>query len=178
MPFFPSLPKNAHISHALSIERDWIKPLMVLTDHVMRGPSPLTPGQRELIAAYVSKLNGCEFCFGGHVAAAEKLGIERAVVESLVDDVDSMAVEENLKPILRFVRILTLAPTRLSQADADAVFDAGWDERALNHAIQVAGLFAYFNRIVEGHGIEGDPATYQERAEAMASKGYAKRYES
>lgn len=178
MPFFPSLPKNAHISHALAIERDWIKPLMVVTENVMRGPSPLTPGQRELIAAYVSKLNGCEFCFGGHVATAEKLGIDKAVIASLVGDVDAIAVEDSFKPILRYVRTLTLTPTRLSQADADAVFKAGWDERALSHAIHVAGLFAYFNRIVEGHGVEGDPAKYRERAEAMATQGYVKRYES
>lgn len=31
------------------------------TQEVMRGPSPLSPGLRELIAAYTSKLNDCEF---------------------------------------------------------------------------------------------------------------------
>jgi len=31
------------------------------THGVMRGPSPLSPGLRELIAAYTSKLNHCPF---------------------------------------------------------------------------------------------------------------------
>ena len=31
------------------------------THDVMRGPSPLSPGLRELIAAYTSKLNHCPF---------------------------------------------------------------------------------------------------------------------
>ncbi len=31
------------------------------TQEVMRGPSPLTPGQRELIAAFTSNLNHCLF---------------------------------------------------------------------------------------------------------------------
>ncbi|MGH7663793.1 MAG: peroxidase [Gemmatimonadaceae bacterium] len=31
------------------------------TQDVMRGPSPLSPGQRELIAALTSKLNDCLF---------------------------------------------------------------------------------------------------------------------
>lgn len=31
------------------------------TEAVMRGPSPLSPGLRELIAAYTSKRNECEF---------------------------------------------------------------------------------------------------------------------
>jgi alkylhydroperoxidase family enzyme len=31
------------------------------TQAVMRGPSPLTPAQRELIAAFTSRLNQCPF---------------------------------------------------------------------------------------------------------------------
>ena len=31
------------------------------TQEVMRGPSPLSPGQRELIAAFTSKRNECPF---------------------------------------------------------------------------------------------------------------------
>ena len=31
------------------------------THEVMRGPSPLSPGFRELIAAYTSQLNRCPF---------------------------------------------------------------------------------------------------------------------
>ena len=36
-------------------------PLSHFTHGVMRGPSPLSPGLRELIAAYTSKLNHCPF---------------------------------------------------------------------------------------------------------------------
>lgn len=32
-----------------------------LTHQVMRGPSPWTPGERELFAAFVSRLNQCVF---------------------------------------------------------------------------------------------------------------------
>jgi alkylhydroperoxidase family enzyme len=31
------------------------------TQELMRGPSPLTPGQRELIAAFTSRRNQCPF---------------------------------------------------------------------------------------------------------------------
>jgi len=31
------------------------------TQELMRGPSPLTPGQRELIAAFTSSRNACPF---------------------------------------------------------------------------------------------------------------------
>jgi hypothetical protein len=32
-----------------------------LTQQVMRGPSPWTPGEREVFAAFVSRLNQCVF---------------------------------------------------------------------------------------------------------------------
>ena len=35
--------------------------LMRFTQEVMRGPSPLSPGMRELIAAFTSKRNDCPF---------------------------------------------------------------------------------------------------------------------
>lgn len=35
--------------------------LAAFTQEIMRGPAPIAPGWRELIAAYTSKLNDCEF---------------------------------------------------------------------------------------------------------------------
>lgn len=37
------------------------KPWTALTQRVMRGPSPWTPGEREIFAAFVSRLNRCVF---------------------------------------------------------------------------------------------------------------------
>ena len=36
-------------------------PFSALTQQVMRGPSPWTPGEREIFAAFVSRLNQCVF---------------------------------------------------------------------------------------------------------------------
>jgi putative tryptophan/tyrosine transport system substrate-binding protein len=43
----------------------------------MRGPSPLTPGERELIAAYVSGIDDCQYCYGVHAEPAKAFGIAR-----------------------------------------------------------------------------------------------------
>jgi hypothetical protein len=37
------------------------RPFSELTQHVMRGPSPWTVGERETFAAFVSRLNQCVF---------------------------------------------------------------------------------------------------------------------
>ena len=36
----------------------------------MRGPSAFTPGERELMGAYVSRLNSCTYCYSSHSEAA------------------------------------------------------------------------------------------------------------
>ena len=46
------------------------RPLSELTEVLLRGPSTLTRGERELIAAYVSALNDCQYCSSSHSACA------------------------------------------------------------------------------------------------------------
>jgi uncharacterized protein YciW len=59
-------------------------------------------------------------------------------------------------PILAYLRKLTLSPSRMTDADSRAVFEAGWTEEALFHAISVCALFNFMNRIVEGCGVQTD----------------------
>jgi alkylhydroperoxidase family enzyme len=49
------------IWHLFKLKPEATAALGAFTQSVMRGPSPLTPGFRELIAAYTSKLNRCPF---------------------------------------------------------------------------------------------------------------------
>ena len=49
------------ILHLFAFKPDRTEHLSKFTQGVMRGPSPLLPGQRELIAALTSKLNQCLF---------------------------------------------------------------------------------------------------------------------
>ncbi len=172
MPFLPSLPEDANLGRLYAMDPGYYLPLVEFSENVMRGPSPLSPGERELIAAYTSALNACGFCAGAHEGAAMAFGIGANVIRALVDDVDTAPVDERLKPILRYVRKLTESPSRMAQADADAVYEAGWDEQALTHAINVSALFAYFNRVVDGHGLRADPSVDKDRGKMLAEMGY------
>jgi alkylhydroperoxidase family enzyme len=49
------------IMHLFAFKPEITRHLSHYTQGVMRGPSPLSPGFRELIAAYTSKLNHCPF---------------------------------------------------------------------------------------------------------------------
>ena len=60
----------------------------------------------------------------------------------------------------------------MTPGDAEAVFAAGWDERALHDAVNVVCLFNFMNRLVEGHGVKGADPTLEERGVAIREGGY------
>ena len=77
--------------------------LASFTQAVMREPSPLRPGLRELIAAYTSNVNECEFFPKAHVAvAAELLGSEDLVWTAL-RNLEASCLKEEEKALLRLV---------------------------------------------------------------------------
>ncbi len=154
MPFFPSLPDNAGV-RALwdTFNKEGHEALSRFSRSFMRNKGKLTPADKEMIAAYTSELNRSDYCFIGHAQVAVNLGYDRDVFQPLLDDIDTAPVREELKPLLHFVRKLTLKPSSVTQADADAVFAAGWDEQSFHEAICVTARFAMMNRLTLGHGL-------------------------
>ena len=129
MPFRKWLPENARPGLVLKQHPESGELIMRLTELLLRGPSSLTPAQRELIAAYTSAVNACEFCYGTHAATAEALGVDERWLTRLINDIDTADVDAKLKPILRYVRKLTRSPARIQQQDVTAIFTAGWSTR-------------------------------------------------
>ena len=156
MPHLPSLPENAHLSDLFRRFPNGVEPLMRYTDDVLRGKGALDVADRELIATFVSGLNGCDFCFDSHLVYAELFGIEPGLIRALLDDLDSAPVSEPMRALLIYVKKLNTLPSRLVQADARAVLEAGNSEDALFEAVQICGLFNMMNRIVEGAGVDFD----------------------
>ena len=143
----------------------------------MRGPSAFTAGERELIAAYVSRLNSCTYCASSHSEAAVILGIDPLSLDALMANVDTARIEERFKPIFKFLKKLTLTPYKMIQADADAVYAEGWDERALHDVVMVCCCFSFMNRLADGHGLPSDPALFKARAARHAQEGYLAQYQ-
>ncbi len=167
MSFFPSLPATPHLADVYKRFPDHVKPLLVYHDLLLRGESPLTVGERELIAAYVSGLNACSFCFGAHKIYAEVFGFDPNLVDRMVGNLDTAPIDDKLKPLLRYAAKLKDLPPKLTPADADAVYAAGWTEEALFHTIEIAALFNYMNRIIEGTGVA---YSYAENPPSAAEK--------
>lgn len=119
MPLLPSLPADATLLHVFRAFPDTARPLLDYHQVLLRGPSPLTIEEREIIAAYVSALNACGYCHGVHAATAATFGMAPEVMDALMADFDTAPVAPRLKPLLRYVRKLTRLPAeRPGSADA------------------------------------------------------------
>lgn len=174
MPFMKSLKPTAGVADIYKarskIYLHWIR----MGEEVMTKDSPLTLGERELIATYVSSLNDCHYCRAAHLPSMQLHGIEQKTVDALIADIASAPVEPKLRPLFAYAKKLTLAPSTLTQADADAVFAAGWDEEALHSLISVTCRFNFMNRLVMAHGLEPPEAgAAMENAKRRMQSGYA-----
>lgn len=154
---FPSLPEAPHLSDVFRTFPKGLRPLLELHDALLREESEFTVAERELIAAYVSGLNRCKFCFGAHKLVAQAFGVAPELMDALITDFPNAPVDPRMRPVLAYARILTEAAYRLTEADARAVYDAGWSEAALYDAVAICALFNYMNRIVDGAGVMPAP---------------------
>src|SRR5262249_2959171 len=152
-------------------------PWSEMSQAAMNGPSPLSPTERELFFAYAAGVAGCKFVYVAHSAVAYAHGVEKGLIEKLLENLDTAPVEARLKPLLAYVRKLMLTPGEMRQADADAVFAAGWDEKALHDTIVVTARAAFMQRLVEGHGFTPmTPELAAERAVLRVEHGYVNLY--
>ena len=173
MPTLPSLPDEAVLLDVFSAYPAAVRPLLQLHEELLRGPSPFSVAERELIAAYTSGLNDCSYCHGVHTATAEAFGLPGGVLEAALSDLDSSPVDDRLKPVLRYVGKLTRSPATIVPADAEPVLAAGGSEQALHDAIMVSALFNLMNRMVDGHGIRADADYYLVSGQRLKDRGYA-----
>lgn len=175
MAFLKSFPKNASIGDIYRAWKEQYRPWMKMGQQLMRGDSQLSEAERELIATYVSGLNGCDYCVISHRSTMQKLGIGSKVIDELLDDVDNADIDARLKPLLHFCRKLALTPAAVTRDDADRVYAAGWGEEALHTAVGVTCRFSFMNRLTLGLGLAPlDEASADELSSDRVGQGYDK----
>jgi uncharacterized peroxidase-related enzyme len=172
MAHLPSLPEKATLLDVFKMFPETNRPLLEFHEALLRGPSPFTEAERELIAAYVSGLNGCRYCHGVHTATAERLGVPQGTVVALLAGDAKADIPAKMRPVLAVAAKLTERADGVAKSDVEAVFAAGWDETAYYHLVATVALFNYMNRLVEGLGIELDPAYVGVAAQRLADRGY------
>ena len=173
MPFLKS-PPALGMPEVMKRNPDIAEPFYLLNEAIMRGPSTFTAGQRELIAAYVSALNGCKYCCASHTSVAEAFGISEGLVGELVDDFEAADVEDGVRAALVYAGKLTTDPEDLGDDDVAAFMAAGHDEKALYDVVMVTAMFHMANNIIHGFGIpDQSPERLAQATKRIHEMGYA-----
>ena len=143
------------------------------THGVLRQPASISPGIRELIAAYTSRLNECGFCTKAHAAAAAELLGDQDLVARVLRDPEQAPLDERTRVLLRFVRAITTNLPAVSGADVQRVRAAGWDDEAIYFAITTCALFNFYNRWITATGVpQMSDEAHREQGRALAARGY------
>ncbi|MEO7047609.1 MAG: peroxidase-related enzyme [Ferruginibacter sp.] len=151
------------------------KPLYELAQVLLRGESPLTEAERELIAAYVSKRNDTMFCMMSHAAASRELyGDDKNIVDDVLQDMQHAQVSDKLKALLHIAGKVQILGKEVQPEDIEAARKLGANDREIHDTVLIAATFSMYNRYVDGLAsfTPTDPQEYEAMGKRMAEKGY------
>jgi uncharacterized peroxidase-related enzyme len=172
----PHIPLEEHlpgITGLLEYRRDTAEPIRELTQVLLRGPSTLTFGERELIATIVSHRNECRFCTAAHTAAADLLLGECATTEKIKQDLSSAPISAKMKSLLKIAAQTQTGGKAVTLESIDNAKASGATDLEIHDTVLIAALFCLYNRYVDGLSTvtPKDPGFYKGLADRI-SKGY------
>ena len=174
MPFI-NLPEHLPgITGLLEYRRDTAEPIRELTQFLLRGPSTLTEGERELIATIVSYHNECRFCTTAHTAKVDQLLGECDTTEKIKKDIETSSVSEKMKALLTIAKQVQQSGKNVTHESIERAKKAGATDVEIHDTVLIAALFCLYNRYVDGLGtLEPDnPDYYKTLAKRLATNGY------
>ena len=151
------------------------KHLYELAQVLLRGESPLSEAERELIAAYVSRRNNTMFCEMSHAAASRHLyGDDKDTVDDVLKDADKASISNKLKALLHIAGKVQILGKEVLPGDVEAARNEGATDREIHDTVLIAAAFSMYNRYVDGLAsfTPTDPAEYDVMGKRMAEKGY------
>jgi uncharacterized peroxidase-related enzyme len=174
MPYIPLEEHLPGITGLLEYRQDSANPIRELTQVLLRGPSTLTEGERELIATVVSSRNECRFCTAAHTAASNVLLNENETSEAVKRDINTAPVSEKMKALLEIAALVQAGGKMVTAAAIDTARAAGAADLEIHDTVLIAALFCLYNRYVDGLATvtPSDPAFYQGLGERLKNHGY------
>lgn len=173
----PHIPLEEHlpgITGLLEYRKDSAHPIRELTQFLLRGPSSLTEGERELIATIVSNGNECKFCTTAHTAAADRLLGECTTTQAIKVDVESAPVSEKMKALLTIAKQVQQSGKSVTAESIQRAKDAGATDIEIHDTVLISALFCLYNRYVDGLAtrLPDSPDYYETLAERLVTNGY------
>lgn len=147
-----------------------------LAEAILRSPSTLTVGERELMATFVSFLNGCHYCQNAHGSLAQHyLNWDNETMDQFKADYLSSDISDKLKSLLSIAASTQQSGKSVSQQQVDEARSKGATDREIHDTVLITAAFCMFNRYVDGLGTEAplEREFYLGRAKVRAEEGYS-----
>lgn len=168
-------PELPGIVGLLDFRKETAKPLNELAEVLLRGPSSLSSGEREIIASYVSGLNNCHFCQSSHgAAAATHLGLDMSLLEDIRAGVVKTDISPRLRALLAIAAKVQQSGLKVTPEDIGAAREQGATDVEIHDTVLIAAAFCMYNRYVDGLGTWAPRETeaYKPMGQLLANVGY------
>ena len=146
---------NVLKAHAFDVEK--LNAFTALYNDLMLGESGLSKLEREMIAVVVSATNRCFYCLTAHGAAVRQLSGDPVLGERLVMNWRTADLDARQKAMLAFAENVTLASHKTTEADRQALRDAGFSDRDIWDIANVTGFFNMSNRVASAVDMRPNP---------------------
>ncbi len=150
-------------------------PLNALVQKLLHDPHPtMSPGEREMIAAYVSSLNQCKYCASTHGAIAAHHLSNAPLVTEVMKNPSSAAIGAKMKALLAIAAKVQQSGKAVLPADVEAARKEGATDIEIHDTVLIAAAFCMFNRYVDGLATwaPDDQAVYDKIGKQRAEEGY------
>ena len=174
MPYIPLEPHLPGITGLLEYRKDTGQPIRELTEILLRGPSSLTRGERELIATVVSNGNECQFCSAAHAATVNMLLGEAETAKQVRADIAAAPVSEKMKALLTIADKVRQNGKLVTSQLIESAKAAGATDIEIHDTVLIAGLFCLYNRYVDGMAtaMPDDNSYFAMLADRLVNHGY------
>jgi uncharacterized peroxidase-related enzyme len=163
------------IRAAMAFRPETAKPLNELVEVLLHQPNTLAPGERELIATYVSSQNNCYYCQTIHGAiAAASLNHDEELVKKVKSDFQHADISEKLKALLVIAGQVQKGGKNVTGEAVENARGLGATDLEIHDTVLIAAAFCMFNRYVDGLATwqPVDDEMYRERGKRVAREGY------
>jgi uncharacterized peroxidase-related enzyme len=139
---------------ALSLRPDLLEPLVQFVVKLMIDDHKLSRGTKELIAAYVSRINSCAYCVDAHSAMVMAQGFTEEQVKSILEDVKgSPLLDAKTRQLLQYAETATRYAYKITEEDIQRLHGVGCSEEEILEATLVVALFNFMDRIADALGV-------------------------
>ncbi|MBI2939622.1 MAG: peroxidase-related enzyme [Chloroflexi bacterium] len=134
---------KAYAHRPAILEANWQKYKAVM-------PGGELPRQlKEMVAVVVSQANGCQYCVNAHTAVLKMMGMSRAGVRLLVENLEAADLPADTRTVLRLAVKSTREPRAIAAAEIEQLRHLGYGDAQIVELFSVVDLFTSFNRFLD-----------------------------